>query len=98
MSETTGKPWVWLTGRAACGCRFKLASDGGGAALSYCPLHAAAGELLAACKIAASPVEHVNGCLWKSDKQMPCQCGYNDRINRGMQAIEDAIKRAEGRS
>jgi hypothetical protein len=26
--------------------------------------------------------EHFQGCLWRDDKRMPCQCGYYERRKR----------------
>jgi hypothetical protein len=28
----------------------------------------------------ASELDHLDGCLFRNDKRMPCQCGFNDRM------------------
>lgn len=54
-------------------------------------------ELLDALKLMVSPITHINGCLWKNNKQMPCQCGFYDRINAALKQAERVIAKAEGK-
>ncbi len=79
-----------------CPCRI-INVGGAGQTLNikFCPLHDAAPVLLAALRLMVSPVEHLDGCLWRSDKRMPCQCGYNDRINSALEQAHAAIAKAE---
>jgi len=30
----------------------------------------------------ATTLDHVDGCLFKGDRRMPCQCGFNDKRNQ----------------
>jgi hypothetical protein len=41
-------------------------------------------KLVEVLRVMVSPVKHLDGCLWKSDPRMPCQCGYHDRINSAL--------------
>ncbi len=30
----------------------------------------------------ATTLDHIDGCLFKADRRMPCQCGFNDKRNQ----------------
>ena len=60
-------------------------------------LIAAAPELLATLKVMISPGQHRSGCLFLGRRNLPCQCGYNERINTALQQASEAIAKAEGR-
>ena len=70
--------------RADCGCAVRKV--GGVCSLVYCPLHAAAGEMLAACKAVAK--DYGDSHDWE------CYCG--DLVNGpcGVCMANAAIKRA----
>lgn len=45
-------------------------------------LIAAAPDLYEALTLMLAPMpEHLDGCLWKNDRRMPCQCGQSDRLH-----------------
>ncbi len=38
-----------------------------------------------------SPVQHLPGCLFLERRSLPCQCGFNDRINAAMKEAREVL-------
>jgi hypothetical protein len=36
--------------------------------------------------------EHLDGCLFKGDRRLPCQCGQNERARNAMHEAEDKVR------
>lgn len=76
-------------------CDMRLHSGDDAEQLADAHLIAAAPDLLAACKLAVAPLEHLPGCLFLKHRLSPCQCGFWDRSNKAKDQIKAAIAKAE---
>ena len=61
-------------------------------------LIAAAPDLLAALELMVSPFEHLEGCLWRADKRMSCQCDPRGRAAAAIDQARAAIAKAKCQS
>jgi hypothetical protein len=52
-------------------------------------------ELEKSLRTMVSPITHLNGCLTWERRGLPCQCGFNDRINEAVASARAVLAAAE---